>query len=337
MHLVQVTRSPNLRARIIRRKPLTYAAGADPAIDRPAHVRAASALAWVNDRLLILQDDANFLALTDLLGDQVEATALPPGPGGKRQFDDTRGNKAHKLDLESCITVDGGGETMVIAFGSGSTAARERIVIARGWDAGTPTVDVVPAPGLYTALRDAHDFAGSELNIEGAVLLEGRELRLFSRGNGAPKDGRRPLNATCSLDWPMLWSYLADRSLPPPWPYSITRYALGSVGGTELGFTDATAWGRGVMYAAAAEDSPDAVRDGPVAGSAIGVIAEDGSARCAHLLGEDGQLFPGKVEGVAPGRDAGTLYAVADEDDPGRPSELCIIELEGDWRGGIGS
>ena len=89
------------------------------------------------------------------------------------------------------------------------------------------------------------------------------------------------------------------------------------------------------MFAAAAEDSPDAVRDGRVAGSAIGVIAEDGTARCALLVGEDGQLFPGKIEGLAAGQSAGLLYAVADEDDPGRASELCIIALEGEWRAGI--
>jgi hypothetical protein len=37
------------------------------------------------------------------------------------------------------------------------------------------------------------------------------------------------------------------------------------------------------------------------------------------------------VEGIARGSRPGTLYVVVDRDDPHCPSELCEVELSGDW------
>ena len=330
MLTLPVVQDPALVARIARRIPLTYRDGPDPATDRPAHVRAASAIAWIGHRLVIVQDDASFLAIADPPRGRADAVPLPPAPDGRRQFDDTRGNKAQKFDLESCITLPRGDDTTLIAFGSGSTPARERIVVADDWGRGAPRIEVVPAPELYDALRSASDFAGSELNIEGAVLIAERELRLFGRGNGAASDGRCPVNATCALDWPAFAAYLHDRTSPPPRPHSVRRYDLGTIGDTPLGFTDAIVWPGGVLYAAAAEASPDAVRDGPVAGSALGLIPDSGGPpRSTRLLDEHGTPFIGKLEGIAPGGEPRTLYGVVDDDDPARPSELCVIRLEG--------
>jgi hypothetical protein len=332
-----VHRDPRLVARVLRRMSLTYRAGADPALDRPAYVRAASAMAWVGGRLVIVQDDANFLAIAD--PDSASAAparslatadvTLPAGPAGRRQFDDGRGNKAHKLDLESCVVIPDRRGATLLAFGSGSTPERERIIVADHWGAPAPRITLIHARELYAALRASLDFAGTELNIEGAALIGERELRLFGRGNGAARDGRHPVNASCALDWPLLRSYLDDRTMPPPLPRSTTRYELGAIEGVPLGFTDAMTWGDGILFSAAAEASPDAVRDGPVAGSVIGVIPERGEPRCTVIVDEHGAVFTGKVEGVASRPDARTIYAVADEDDPARPSELCIIGLEG--------
>src|SRR5215207_7995120 len=88
---------PALGARVVRRTPLRYRDGDDASLDRPAHVRAGSGLAWVDTsrgpRLAVVQDDAHFVALVDPRDGLAEAIALPPGPGGLRQFDDGRGNK----------------------------------------------------------------------------------------------------------------------------------------------------------------------------------------------------------------------------------------------------
>jgi hypothetical protein len=54
-----------LTARITRAVPLLYVDGADPSLDRPAHVRSASGLARVAGCFAVVQDDANFVAVVD--------------------------------------------------------------------------------------------------------------------------------------------------------------------------------------------------------------------------------------------------------------------------------
>lgn len=325
-------RDPALRARIVRTVPLVYADGADAALDRPAHVRAGSGLAWAGGVLAVMQDDANFVALADPATGRCRAVTLPAGEGGLRQFDDERGNKRYKLDLEACVAVpDGRGGETVVGFGSGSSARRERVLLAEGLGSADPRVDLRDASGFYARLREAAEFAGSELNVEGAAWLGGR-LVLLNRGNGAAGDDRGPVDAICQVDWPALRAHLDDPAAnPPPSPESIVAYDLGTVDGCPLNFTDAAAFGDGLIYTATAEDSPNAVDDGPVAGSAVGIIGADGEARFAVFEAADGGRFDGKVEGVARGSRPGTLYVVVDRDDPHCPSELCEVELSGDW------
>lgn len=318
--------SDSLSARVTSATPLRYAAGADPATDRPTHVRAASGVARVGGRLAVVQDDANFVALIDPATGLAEAVALPAGEGRLRQFDDLRGNKEFKLDLEACVSlVDRNVETLV-ALGSGSSPRRERIAVVRGLAGPSPEVEMVDAPSLYAALRGARDFAGSEMNLEGAVAV-GRALRLFGRGNGAARDGLEAVNATCDLDLDRFLAYLRDPSIDPPLPENVAVYDLGEIGGCRLGFTDAALRDGRIFFAAAAEDSPDAIQDGPVAGSTIGVIDGDGG-RWALLREADGAPFTGKVEGLWM-RGATSAWIVVDRDDPERPSELCEVELGG--------
>src|SRR5262245_41617479 len=103
----------------------------------PSHVRAASGLAVVAGKLLVIQDDAAFLAVVD--GASVEPMPLAPGAVSQPWCRD----KATKLDLEACVAVD----DALWVFGSGSTPRREHVVItgiaARAADARV----------LYAALR----------------------------------------------------------------------------------------------------------------------------------------------------------------------------------------
>jgi hypothetical protein len=318
---------PGLTFRVTHRVPLHYAAGADEVLDRPPHVRAGSSLAWVGERLALIQDDANFLALVDPRTAAVEPVTLPAGKGGLRQFDDLRGNKKHKLDLEACVTVDGG--RTFLAFGSGSTERRERVLVVRGIGSGAPEVELVALTALYHLLRGTPGFAPGRLNLEGVVSL-GDRLRFFSRGNGKERDGVKPVNATCDVALDTLLGHVtAPDRFPPPSPTDITQYDLGDLDAVPLGFTDATVVGDRIVYSAAAEASPDAVDDGSVTGSALGVIDAGGRARWAPIKDERGALFAGKVEGVVAAEGGGGFYVVLDGDDPRAPSELCLVETGG--------
>lgn len=130
---------------------------------------------------------------------------------------------------------------------------------------------------------------------------------------------------------------LAARSVErtPPRPARIRQFSLGDLNDMPLGFTDAAGWHEAVLFTAAAERSPDAVRDGPVGGSVIGIIEEGDSARWTPLLGEDGLLLREKAEGLALVEAGGSeLWVIADADDERRPAELPRVRLEGPWRKG---
>lgn len=321
-------RDATLTAMVVDRRPLRYAAGADPSLDRPAHVRAGSSLAWIGGHLALIQDDANFLALVDPATASVEALTLPAGKGGVRLFDKLRGNKKKKLDLEACIVVEENGAPLFLAFGSGSTDKREKILSIRGLGTVDPRIELIKAPKFYKELRHTPGLAPGRLNLEGVAQLGGT-LRFFSRGNGKERDGELPVNATCDIPLEGLLAFLASPDDDPPPPAAITQYDLGALDGVPLGFTDAAHLGKGIIYSAAAEASPDAVEDGGVTGSAIGIFGATGEGRWTPIVERGGKPFREKVEGVVLAKEEGRLFVVIDADDPETASELCTLELDG--------
>lgn len=331
-----MTRTANpdatLEAVVISRHPLHYATGEDLAQDRPAHVRAASSITWIDDRIALVQDDTNFVALLQPGNGAVQPIALPRGEGGLRQFDDARGNKKFKLDLEACAALPGTSEAALLAFGSGSKKRRRNIAVVDRWQLVEPRVQLYDATTLYEALEETVAFAGSDMNIEGA-LVTGECIRLFGRGNGKPKRGLVPLNATCELRLDELLAYFENTSgTKPPQPTSIVQYEMGQLGGIAIGFTDAASFGEQTLYSGAAEASADATEDGPVGGSVLGVIDARGTVRYTAIVDTAGQPFVEKVEGVVMSRtDSTRAFIVIDPDDATRPAELCEVELRGSW------
>lgn len=309
--------------------PLRYTEGADAALDRPAHVRAASGAAFVRTpqglRLAVVQDDANFLALVDVASGKVHAVPLP-SKGGLRLFDEGRGNKKDKLDLESLVELPVEGSKALVAFGSGSSAARMSLAVLRV-DRSPAAVELVDARTLYAALAQHPLLAGgAELNLEGAVLLSNGNLRLVQRGNGL---GR--VNALFDVPWAALWKHLRAPDAVPLPPVRATKLsALGEIDGVPLTLTDAAS-SRGQLWVlAAAEASPNAVDDGAVVGCALGRLNPDGTFALHRLVDAKGAPFVGKPEGLAfdPAQ-PDTAYVVVDADNPDQPAELLKVALSG--------
>ncbi|MEJ7600027.1 MAG: hypothetical protein WKG01_19120 [Kofleriaceae bacterium] len=305
---------PRLEARVISRRSLAYTTGANVDEDIPAHVRAASGVVVRGDHLLVIQDDMAVIAaigtaIGATIGSAVEALALPRGPGDRRRFEVALGNKLDKLDLEAALLVD----DELWAFGSGSLPVRERIVRVRGSE-----IEIVYGASLYAAIRAT---IGGALNIEGVAHVAD-QLWLFHRGNTGARD---PGPAVVRIELAEVQAWLAGG--PTPDVSGVDRYDLGAVGGVRLGFTDAVARGARVYYVAAAEASPDAIADGAVLGSLIGVIDGD-SVRCAPLCDRDGAAL--KVEGLAL-IDDHRGWITLDPDDVDVPAPLCEILLHGPW------
>ena len=327
---------PARGARVVSRTPLLYRLGADATLDRPAHVRAGSALGAWRGHLAVVQDDASFLAIIDTERGVVDGVAFPGEP--PRQFDDARRNKKDKLDLEAVfVTGDGG---LLVALGSGSSPLRERVLVVKGPATASPRLTIVHVPELYAKLRADRAFSGSELNVEGAALL-GDDVVLFQRGNGAPLleggSSITPVDATARVGLAALLAHLRGAGPPPPLR-DVTPWDLGALEGSgraaRLTFTDGAVHPGGVLaFLACAEDSPDATRDGPVSAVAIGCL-DEATSTCTlgPILDERGSPLLDKAEGLAlDPDDPKRAFIVTDRDDPQAPSELLELRLGDAW------
>lgn len=208
------------------------------------------------------------------------------------------GTKHLKPDFEAAVAVDDG---RVLLLGSGSTPARMRAsLITPG--GGLTTVDLTP---LHHRVAAALGITLDHLNLEGAARI-GDRLRWFQRGNataGVP-------SAAVDVN---LGAFLKnDESAEVSDPHT---YDLGTAGGVALAVTDAVALPDGrVLVSAAAEDTPNAVDDGPVVGAALALLDDERVLAVAPIPGG-----PHKVEGLAlrrVGQREVAVFAVVDADDP---------------------
>jgi hypothetical protein len=303
-----------VKARLLSRTSLHYPDGASQSDDRPAFVRAASGLCWFGDELCIVQDDTSFLALySEARG--LRCLALPRGAGGRRRFEEGLGNRLGKPDLEALVSVPTPRGPRLLAFGSGSLPLREVVAVI---DPAGGRAEFIGMMTFCQRLRDALELGPDELNIEGAALI-GDRLRFFQRRPSATID----VGVQAFVDW------LFDAGEAPSPPlYNRRSYDLGSRHGVPFGFTDAAALdAERVVFCAAAEDTDDAVEDGAVLGSLIGVI-HDERVSVSEIVDADGAPLALKAEGIALDRvRSGWLWLVHDADDPATPAELCAIEL----------
>jgi hypothetical protein len=288
-----------------------------------AHVRAASALRRMGDRLVVVQDDVNALAVLDTSTATLTPVLLPPGHEGVRVFDDLRGNKAWKMDLEACAALPDG---RLVAFGSGSSRRRERIVVLSS--APVASVKVVAAAPLYERLRAEAAAHGSELNVEGATVVPDDGLWLLQRGHG--KRATVAWNALVRLPLASFVDWL-DRGASVPDIEFVVEVRLGSSRrGVPFGFTDATVTPDGrLAFLACAEDSVDVRTDGPVDGCCFGWL--DLASRVAvstEVLEEDGRPTRAKLEGIETRPGSPTLFdVVADLDCPDKPATLAELHV----------
>ncbi|MCK6588050.1 MAG: hypothetical protein L6Q76_10740 [Polyangiaceae bacterium] len=293
MSFIRATLDPTLAARIVEVRPL-----GPP--DMP--VRAGSALLRAGDRLLVVQDDAFEIVWIDLPSLSLDRVALHSAGSALP--------KHKKPDFEAAFTGPDG--TLVII---GSASAPQRRFIAR-IESSRAEAEIVDSGALFDAVAEA---LGTTPNIEGAALA-GENVTLLHRGSGGA-----PF-ANAAVDVP-LEAFFGGA----PKAGNVRRFDLGSIDGVALTFTDAAPLeGDRLLYLAVAEDTPDAIADGPVLGGAVGVI-EPGGARYTRLVLASGEPFTGKAEGIALDAGGRSGFLVTDPDSPDRPAELCRLELKGSF------
>ncbi len=296
---------------------------ADLLFDDGSPVRSASALAPFGDGWLVAQDDATHAAWRRPGG--VSAVRVLDAVEGHEVFSSAEGTKHLKPDFEAACEVTVDGAPAVVLLGSGSTPARMRASLVRLTDRGA-RFDVVALDPLYLRVAEALGIGADLLNLEGACRIGGT-FRWFNRGN---LTGGWP---SASVDVPVAQLVAALTGALSPSDVSVSGrrvYELGDVDGVGLAVTDAVALPDGrVLLSAAAEDTPNAVDDGPVVATALALVRGDDPLEVALLETSDGGVH--KVEGLGlVGVDARglSLIAVVDADDPAVPSlELAVRVL----------
>jgi hypothetical protein len=291
--------------------------------DDGSPVTAASAVVPLGEGWLVAQDDATSAAW--VRPDGVRLVRLLPPVEGHDRFTEAAGTKHLKPDLEVACPAEVDGEPAVLLLGSGSTPQRMRGVLVRLVD-GEPVVAARELGPLYARVADLLGVPLDQLNLEGAGR-SGDTVRWFQRGNlaaGVP---------SASVDVPLV--ALVDAVLggtgPTAVPVSGARtYDLGEVAGVGLAVTDAVALPDGrLLLSAAAEDTANAVDDGPVVASAL-VLVDGATVLAVTALPEVGGRVA-KVEGLAlrsSGGGRADLLAVVDADDPAAPSLLLQLTVD---------
>lgn len=309
-----------MRARIEAGRPLTF--------DDGTAVRSASAVARFGDGWLVAQDDATSAAW--LRAESVVPVRVMDAVRGLEVFSEAAGTKHLKPDVEAALALTVAGADAVLLLGSGATPERMRVSLVRLVD-GLPHHHAVELAPLYRRVADVLGVAAGELNLEGACRV-GDRMRWFHRGvsGGAPP-------ASVDVDLPALVrTVLATPPVDRADPGAVTvggvlRYDLGEVDGVRLAVTDAVALPDGrVLLAAAAEDTPNTVDDGPVVGAALALVSGGELLARAPLAGDDGTVH--KVEGIAlceVAPQGATLLAVVDADDPAVPSAGLRVRVDG--------
>ncbi len=278
-------------------------------------VRAASAIAPLGDGWLVVQDDATHAAW--VRPDGILPVRVLDPVDGHETFSTAEGTKHLKPDFEAAAEVPGG----VLLLGSGSTGARMRASLVTPTAAG-PAFTVAGLTPVYRRVAGVLGLRPDQLNLEGACRL-GDRLRWFQRGNSAAGVP----SGSVDVDLPALLAAVTGTGSPGAVAVGgVRRYDLGTIRGVALSITDAVALPDGrVLVSAAAEDTPNAVDDGPVVGAALGLLDDERVVGVAAL--PDGEDGPYKVEGLAvrqAGPDEVWLIAVVDADNP----RLASSELD---------
>lgn len=306
------------------------------------HLSAASGLVRVGHWLYVVADDEHHLGVIEdgprLAGEQNDSDLRADPPvtllrlfAGRLPKDKGK-RKAVKPDLETLVALPplpGHPHGALLALGSGSRPTRETGVLL-GLDARGAVLEgalqTIALQGIYAGLRA--QFA--DLNIEGAFVSNARGGKgdamfcLLQRGNKG--DAR---NACIRFDWHDMARWLGGDHAAPPAAHSVQLIALGSIKGVPLGLTDGAALsGGGWVFSAVAENTGDSFTDGVCVGSALGVVAPDGSLRQLHRL-----KGKPKVEGIALQEErageggALVITLVTDADDPTQASQMLRARL----------
>ncbi len=283
-------------------------------------IHSASGVEVLDDRIYIVGDDSAWLYVLGLDWKPAGTIRLfdPPVP------DAARIPKPQKPDLEALTTLPLGGETVLLAIGSGSLANRQDAFVIHPRTGAVQRHSLAP---LYDHLRTLPDVVGTRLlNLEGAVVT-GPEIVFLQRGNVSGTNVAIGFMTEEFTGW-----LTGNGPLPRP---VVRSFVLPTVEGYGAGFSGAAPLPSrpgAFLFTASVEATNDEILDGEMLGSFAGIAHLDQpgdlSGRCVPILHHE-QAYPGKVESICLLTETPTsLQALAVTDADGGASELLLLEIE---------
>ena len=282
---------------------------------------SASGVEIIGPVAYVIGDDSPFIYQLDA------ATLAPIGRialfEAAADFATGRIAKPVKPDLECMVALTWpDGRAGLLLLGSGSRPNR-----ARGWF--VPTENPVPEPVDLTAIYAilaAHLPAGVVLNLEAAATTA-TELLLFQR-----TVGRADAALLFGLPLAETLAFLTRPTAADPPAVHQLVFELPLIGGCPAGFSGATFVDGRLFVSASVENTADAVLDGAVLGSFVGVVdVAAHTATFAQLAWADGRPYFGKVEGLAVRQQLADgqfeLLLVTDDDAGGSTAATAHLRL----------
>jgi hypothetical protein len=224
--------------------------------------------------------------------------------------------KKRKPDFEGMTLLKINQKTCILLIGSGSRENRQTAYL---FDLHTKQADDYDFSPLYT-LFQAKLIENEELNIE-ALAQNGESIFFFQRGNISNQ------NTVFAYSLPDFIAFLQTQKATEP--KAVYSFTLPLLDGVQAGVSGAcwVAELSGFLFSASVERTSNAIDDGEVLGSYVGIWNPLTQQVQAELVYENGQIYQGKIESIAHKStfaDSWQAYAATDAD--GGMSELLLLE-----------
>ncbi|MES2702656.1 MAG: hypothetical protein V4649_08460 [Bacteroidota bacterium] len=277
---------------------------------------SGSGLIWEGGNAYVVGDDAtSLLKISDDL-QQIHRIHITGQPDTVFKI-----SKAIKPDYESAVSGEIDGQSSLFAFGSGSLPAREQLLqvsLANGQNQHVASLST-----LYAAIRTELHLPDSTMNIEGAARCKGW-LYLFLRKE----------NIAVRMLWTDFVQYL-DSGAIPQFKHQVIR--LPTYNGISAGFSGAAEVaqdGNQLLFCASLENTANAIDDGEITGSYIGVLRMQDNGELileATTLLKDtaGNIVKEKIESIAitGKKENGDITAMLVADNDGATTTLFKIHI----------
>lgn len=297
-------------------------------------IPSASAVEVVNGNIYIVGDDSSFLYV--LKYDLSILEKVPLYEAKDKDIFENRILKKKKADLECIAKFNINGYAHLLILGSGSKSPRRDVAYLVKLPTPYNKKHLVWSVSLvkwYAFLRMNEDVTGASgvLNFEAAAATEDY-MYIFNREN----------NAILRFDLIEFVEFIQGHTDGIPFP-TIISSDLPSIENIRSGFSGADYFDNKLFFTAAAENTSNAIDDGAIMGSAVGLISFDGEEKTRGKItnGFVGTISeytlipqingsPLKIESISvyekEGDAAYIAIAVSDDDKGG--SDILMLQLD---------